>query len=198
MILAFSFSFASERFEARRSLVVQEANDIGTMYLRASYLPAGQADRFRSILRDYTRARLGTFTRDPAIGTAMRRKATGLHDALWSIAVTSARADPSNVELGLLTQALNETIDISTTQYAELRNHMPTPVLRLVLIVALAAMIILGVHLTRTRWPQIVLALVSGFLLATVIAAIIDLDRPLSGLVRIDLTPLQTELQSMQ
>ena len=198
LILAFAFSFASTRFEGRRMLMVQESNNIGTTYLRASYLPAGSADRFREILRDYTRARIATFTRDSAASTAMERKGAALQGALWSIAVGAARADPRNVQLGLLTQTLNETIDVSAAQSAALRSRMPPAVLRLVLIVTLASTTLLGVRLTGAGRPQLLVALISGLVVATVVAEIVDLDYPLSGLVQIDLTPLQRQLQSMQ
>lgn len=198
LILAFAFSFASTRFEGRRVLMVQESNNIGTTYLRASYLPAGSADRFREILRDYTRTRIGTFTKDSAASNAMERKSASLQETLWSIAVAAARADPRNVELGLLTQTLNETIDVSAAQSAALRGRMPAAVLRLVLIVTLASTTLLGVRLTGTDRPQLLVALITGLLVATVVSAIVDLDYPLSGLVRIDLAPLQRQLQSMQ
>jgi len=58
LILGFSFSFASTRFETRRMLVVEEANAIGTTYLRAVSLPVASADQFRSMMRDDAQARL--------------------------------------------------------------------------------------------------------------------------------------------
>jgi hypothetical protein len=198
LILAFAFSFASTRFEGRRLLIVQESNNIGTTYLRASYLPAGSADRFRAILRDYTRARIATFTRNSAASSAMERKSAALQGALWSIAAAAARADPRNVELGLLTQTLNETIDVSAAQSAALHARMPAAVLRLVLIVTLASTTLLGVGLTGPRRPRFLVALMLGLLVATVVSAIVDIDYPLSGRVRIDLAPLQRQLQSMQ
>jgi hypothetical protein len=198
LILAFAFSFASARFEGRRVLVVQESNNIGTTYLRASYLPAGSADRFREILRDYTRTRIETFTNDSAVNDAMERKSAALQRALWSIAVGAARADPRNVQLGLLTQTLNETIDVSATQSAALRGRMPAAVLRLVLIVTLASTTLLGVRLTGAGRTQLLVALISSLVVATVVAEIVDLDYAFGGLVQIDLTPLQKQLQSMQ
>lgn len=198
LILGFSFSFASARFDARRLLIVEEANAIGTTYLRASYLPAGAADRFRSILRDYTQARLAAYAPDPVSSEAMERKSIAMQGALWSVVVAAARDNPRNVQLGLLTQTLNDTIDISTKQSAALRNHVPTAVLGLVLVVNFVSTILLGVHFVRMLQPQIFLALVFGLLFATVVTTVVDLDRPQHGLVRIDVRPLQTQLQGMQ
>ena len=198
LILGFSFSFTSERFNARRLLIVEEANAIGTTYLRGSSLPASATDRFRSILRDYAQVRLATYTRDPASSEAMERKSLAMQDALWSIVVMAAREDPRNVQLALLKQTLNDTIDISTKQSAALHNHMPTAMLGLVLVVTFVAAILLGVHFERMRQPQIFLGLVFGLLFATVVTTVVDLDRPQQGLVRVDLRPLQTQLERMQ
>jgi hypothetical protein len=197
LILGFSFSFTSVRFDARRLLIVEEANAIGTTDLRGSYLPAGAADRFRSILRDYAQARLAVYV-DPARSEAMERKSMALQDALWSLVVLAARDDPRNVQLGLLTQTLNNTIDISTKQSAALRNHVPTAMLNLMLVVSFVAAIFLGVHFEQMRQRQIFLGLIFGLLFATVVTTIVDLDRPQHGFVRVDLRPLQAQLQRMQ
>jgi hypothetical protein len=153
LILGFSFSFASARFDARRLLIVDEANAIGTTYLRASYLPTGAADRFRSMLRDYTQARLGAYAPDPVRSDAMDRKSVGAQDALWSVVVAAARDDPRNMQLGLLTQTLNDTIDISTKQSASLRNHLPAAMLDLVLVMNFSSSTLLGVNFSRTLRP---------------------------------------------
>jgi hypothetical protein len=200
LILGFTFSYASARFDARRLLVVDEANAIGTTYLRASYLPAGAADRFRAVLRDYAQARLATYSLlpDPAASQATERKSIELQDVLWSAVLTAARNDPRNVQLGLLTQTLNETIDISAKQSAALRNHVPTAMLGLVFVVSLVSMILVGVHFARMREPQVFLGIVVALLLATVVTAIVDLDRPQAGLVVVNLRPLETQLQQMR
>jgi hypothetical protein len=57
-ILAFTFSLAASRFDARRQIVVEEANAIGTTYLRAGLLPNGRDVKIRKLLREYVEARL--------------------------------------------------------------------------------------------------------------------------------------------
>src|SRR5262249_7370760 len=53
LLLAFSFSLAISRYEQRRHLVVEEANAIGTVYLRTAFYPGSHADRLRRLLREY-------------------------------------------------------------------------------------------------------------------------------------------------
>ena len=114
------------------------------------------------------------------------------------MAVTAARDDPRNVQLGLLTQTLNDTIDISAKQTAVLRSRVPIAMLRLVLVMSFALAVFVGVLFTHTRRTQIFLTLVLGVLMATAVTEVIDLDAPRSGMVRIDLTPLQTQIESMR
>ena len=57
-ILAFTFGLAASRFDARRQIVVDEANAAGTTYLRAGLLPDGRGVKIRELLRDYVHARL--------------------------------------------------------------------------------------------------------------------------------------------
>ena len=198
LILGFSFSFASNRYDPRRLLVTEEANAIGTTFLRAAFLRAGAADRFRSTLREYTQARLAAYTAPTPAGIgAMERKSIAVQDVLWSLVVMAARDDPRNGQLGLLTQALNQTIDISEKQAAALRSRVPAAMLGLVIVVSLLSTTLLGARFGRARGPQIFLAFLFCLLFATVITEIVDLDHPQRGLVRVDLTSLQSQLQRM-
>src|SRR5215510_11016792 len=56
-ILAFTFGLAAARFDTRRQVLLDEANAIGTTYLRAGMLPE-RGEQVRRLLRDYVNARL--------------------------------------------------------------------------------------------------------------------------------------------
>jgi hypothetical protein len=199
LILAFSFSFSSSRFEARRTLVTDEANAIGTAWLRAAYLPEIEAKRFRSMLAEYTRLRLLAYAYNPDLNVRLQaeKQSIGLQQQLWSIAVKAGRADPKNVQLGLLTQSLNETIDFSAVQAALLRNHLPSLVLNLVVAVSCLVSLLAGTTFGRARAAQPVTSILLCFAFAIVVFTIVDLDRPQRGFIRTNLAPLQTQLQAM-
>ena len=57
-MLAFTFGLAASRFDVRRGLVIDEANAIGTTYLRAGLLPEPHRSDVRSLLREYVDVRL--------------------------------------------------------------------------------------------------------------------------------------------
>jgi hypothetical protein len=200
LILGFSFSYASTRFDARRLLIVDEANAIGTTYLRASNLPASTADKFRTILREYAQARLGIYSHvtEPAIRQVMEHKSIAMQDVLWSILVATELGDTRNVQFGLLTQALNNMIDVSARQSAALQSRLPIVMLVLVLVVSFVAATLVGLHFERMRGLPGFLGLIVALLFATVITTVVDLDRPQAGLVRVSLRPLQMQVQQMR
>lgn len=199
LILAFSFSLTAERFDVRANLVVKEANAISTTYLRASSLHPLDAAHFRSLLKSYTELRLQASAFEPssqARAETSKQTAT-VTDKLWDLAEVTADAHPGDVELGLLTQALNDTFDASDELTVAGSIHMPETVLALILIVTFASAFMLGLTFGRAGTRSISMAVTFSVLFAVVIFAIVDLDRPERGVVNISLAPLQAQLDFM-
>ena len=94
LLLAFTFSLSLQRFESRSDAVVDEANAIGTAYLRAQLLPAALRDDTRRLLREYVdlRVRAGVVAtnEEDRLG-GLLGQAARLQDALWEHARRSAR-----------------------------------------------------------------------------------------------------------
>src|SRR5271168_4616999 len=67
LIIGFTFSMASSRYDQRKSLEEEEANAIGTEYVRADLLPRQDAEKVRGLLRDYLTQRIG-FYNAPNLG----------------------------------------------------------------------------------------------------------------------------------
>ena len=112
-LVAFSFGIVAARFDSRRHLVLEEANAIGTTFLRAEMLPNPQAQSIRHLLRDYTEVRLGAAS---GVSTdQIVRRSEEIHRALWSETVAATAHDRS-VPTGLFIQSLNELIDLHTTR----------------------------------------------------------------------------------
>jgi hypothetical protein len=134
-VLGLSFAQASARFDARRALVVTEANAIGTTWLRASQLEGTAAKRFRQTLIEYTANRLNVYEKpfDPArYRQAMAENARD-QTLLWSIASSALRSHEMNLGLSLLMRSLNDTIDVSVEQLQALSSHVPTAIIVLAL-----------------------------------------------------------------
>ena len=122
-LLAFSFGIAASRFDLRRHVLLDEANAVGTAYLRAAMLPEAQGASIRHLLREYTDVRLQATTGTP-IDQVLRRS-EGIHQQLWTEAVAAAGHDARSVPTGLFIQSLNEVIDLHASRImAALRNRM--------------------------------------------------------------------------
>jgi hypothetical protein len=166
--------------------VVDEANAIGTAYLRAQLLPPPAAQEIADALRRYVDVRLARDGQriDEAALRETITETERLHDYLWARAVKAAQQDPSAIT-GLFVAALNEVIDLHTLRLAAFRNHVPESVFLLLYFVTAMAMAVtgyvagLGGH--RSLWPTAATAL----LVAIVIFVIMDLDRPRRGLITV-------------
>ena len=111
-LLAFVTGMSVNRFDNRRGLVVDEANAIGTTYLRAGYLDEPYASKSRALLREYVDVRIAAL--DPSKLAEMRDRSEQIHAELWSRAEMVARANAQSPVAALYIQSLNEVIDLHT------------------------------------------------------------------------------------
>src|SRR5271167_569395 len=123
-VLAFTFGLAASRFDARRQIVVEEANAIGTTYLRAGLLPNNRGVTIRKLLGEYVDARLEV-VQTGNIEQGLRRS-DELHRQLWKEAEAVGQEHPDSIVVGLFIQSLNETIDVHAKRVlVGLRNRLP-------------------------------------------------------------------------
>jgi hypothetical protein len=138
---------AVTRFEARKQLLVEESNAIGTSYLRAQLIPSPEDAEISNCLRDYVDVRLqyslASTDRDDR-QKAARARAVRLQDEFWSRAAAAAQKDPRSVPAGLLVQSLNTVIDLESARWAASMNHVPGTVIFVVGFVALLSAVLVG------------------------------------------------------
>jgi hypothetical protein len=99
-ILAFTFAFASSRFDNRRQLLLDEANALGTTYLRAGMLPEW-GEEVRRLLRDYIGHRLDA-VRSGDVTEGIRRS-ENIQQQVWTEAETVAQKNLNSIVVGLFT-----------------------------------------------------------------------------------------------
>jgi hypothetical protein len=122
-LLAFTFGLAASRFDTRRELVLDEANAVGTTYLRAALLPEPHGSKIREMLRDYVDARLEAV--EPGKTVSARASSEELHGWLWAQAVIVGEKKPTPIT-GLFIQSLNEVIDLHAKRVTlGMRNRIP-------------------------------------------------------------------------
>lgn len=194
-LLAFTFGLAAARYDMRRQLLLDEANAIGTTYLRAEMLPEGGAG-IQSLLRQYVDLRLDAArTHDLARN---RQRAEALQAQLWARAVPIARQAPDSVIAGLFVQSLNDVIDLHAKRLtADVRTRIPMAIWASMFGVTVLSFGLLGYHagLGSTRRSPAILPVAVTF--AVVIWLIADLDRPLEGTLTLSQQPLVDLRQAM-
>lgn len=181
-MLAFTFSLAASRFEARRQILLQEANAVGTTYLRAGMLSEPMRTDARNLLREYVDVR--TEAVQPGKLEQAMAKSEELHQRLWAVATTAAEKE-KNVITSLFIQALNQVIDLHATRVmAGVRSRVPGIIWIVLYLLLILALVMLGYQsgLAKSRRSIAVLALVIGF--SSVLYLIADLDRPGQGLLQ--------------
>ena len=188
LMIAFTFSGASSRFEGRRELIVEEANDIGTAWLRIDLLPAEAQAPLRELFRRYLDSRLDTYRKAINVEMAMEEyaRSTKLQGEIWAYAVAACRANAAPEAARLLLPALNQMIDITTTRLMATRTHPPGIVFVLLVALALAGALLAGFAMAEGKGRSWVHMLSFAAVLATTVWITIDLEYPRLGLIRVD------------
>ena len=188
LLLAFTFSGAASRFDARRQLVVEEANAIGTAYLRIDVLPHEAQPPLRDKFRRYVEARLDAYRKLPDIAAAKEglARATVLQGEIWGEAVVASRAASPQPATMLLLPALNAMIDITTTRTMAAQMHPPAVIFAMLILLALTGALLAGAGMGGGKdrsWIHMV-----GFAAAMALAVyvILDIEYPRLGLIRVD------------
>jgi hypothetical protein len=188
-LLAFTFGLATSRFDARREVVLDEANAIGTAYLRAAMLPETQAAHVRTLLREYTDIRIQA-AQGGAVDEAIRRS-EAIQGQLWTDAAAAAASDPRSVPIGLFVEALNDVIDLHSKRItAALRTRIPTVIWSVLFGVALLSFGAMGYQAGLTRTRRSPASLVVTVTFAAVLVLVVDVDRSTQGLLRVSQQPM--------
>lgn len=188
LLLAFSFGMAEQRFDARKQLVVEEANAIGTTYLRAQWLPEPDRTEISNLLRLYLDVRLPkdlqTHKLDEVVQDMVMRSEQ-LQDKLWLHAVDIAKKNPGSPIAALFLDTLNNMIDLQTKRLAQFQNRVPESILLLLYVFAVCSVLITGYVSAFGKWLSVLAMFTMIGLLALLLTVILDLDGPQRGLIKV-------------
>jgi hypothetical protein len=198
LILAFGLTLAVGRYQDRRADVVNDANTIGTAYLRAQTLAEPQRSRSLTLLRHYNDLAIRVTYEQP--GSASLRATAAeqgrLQQMLWRLAGEAINARPRDSAPRLYIDSLNAMIDQQGVRLAGLNNHPPNAVLLLELLGAALALGLLALYVSvlgKGLLPVLLAVVVVSFL----VLVTFDLDRPTRGLITIPAAPLLAEKATM-
>ena len=188
LLLGFSFAGATSRLETRREQIVQEANAIGTAYLRLDLVPSGDQPDMRQLFRQYLDARMGMYARlsDRVAADRELARAEHLQREIWSRAVRLSRTDSTQSTARLLLPALNEMMDLTTARSIALHTRLPSLILALLISLALMSGLLAGYGMAKRRHRSWLHALLYAGFISMTVYTVLDLDNPRSGLIRLD------------
>ncbi len=191
LILAFGLTLAVGRYEARRAAVVDDANAIGTTYLRAQMLSEPVRSRSLALLVHYTDSSIRLSHSIP--GSSAQRRViaveNGQQRSLWRLAGQELNQAPIATGPRLYIDSLNSMIDMQTVRVSALNNRVPGAVLGLEVIGAAVALGLLALYLAILG-RGVTTVLIAAGLITLLLLITFDLDRPTRGLIRIPTGPL--------
>jgi len=197
LIIGFTFSMALSRYEQRKNYEEEEANAIGTEYLRAELLPAGDAARVRTLLRDYVDQRMLFYsTRDSVELEQVNARTAALQADMWSAVKAPALAQPTPLS-ALAVAGMNDVINSQGYTQAAWWNRIPFSAWLLVFTIAMCATLLVGIGTKRSGTvPRVLLVL--PLVIALALFLIADIDSPRRGIIRVVPQNLQSLAQSLQ
>jgi hypothetical protein len=188
LLIAFTFSGALTRFDARRIQAVDEANAIGTAYLRIALLPASAQPKLRETMRTYVDARIATYRKLPDLEVAQAEAARSmqLQNEIWAQAVAATRLPDARAGADLLViPAMNEMFDLASARIAATKIHPPMIVYLMLIALAFASALLAGYQSAGEShdWMR---RLGFAVIIAFTVYVILEIEFPRVGFVRID------------
>lgn len=195
-VLAFTFGLASGRFDARKQVLLDEVESIGTTYLRTDLLPSPQRERIQRQLREYVDLRLQA-AMDMDRMTESLVRCEQLHNEMWAETMAVTSAGHRSATDALFIDSLNRTIDLHNRRLATAVLYRIPPLVWMTLFAAAAVCtmmvgFLMGCANTFSRLMVLALAVV----FSAVITLTAALDRPSTRAIRVSQTPMM-ELQRM-
>ena len=182
LIIGFSFQMAVNRFDQRKTYEREEANAIGTAYLRADLLPVEDAGKVRGLLTQYVHQRVLFYTVDDAAQLArIDSETTNLQNALWQTVGRAATANPTPLA-ALAAAGMNDVLNAEGYTQAAWWNRIPLAAWGMMGLIAIAANLVLGFGDRRT---DTVLLLVLPVVVSIAFFLIADIDSPRAGVIRV-------------
>jgi len=190
-MLAISISMADGHFESRRKLILDEANAIGTSHLRARAIGGPHGEQIAHLLIDYTQLRLDFFDagEDQKRLKSVYGKTAAVQQQIWDHASAIAKSAPTPISAIFLT-SLNEVFDLATSRRWALEVRVPPSIIKLLFAFSLLSMGILGYYFGICGFRHTILSLFLIIAFTTAILLIIDLNRPRSGLIQPEQSPI--------
>ncbi|MEY2883897.1 MAG: hypothetical protein RL490_1621 [Pseudomonadota bacterium] len=185
LLIGFTFSMALGRFDDRRAQVVQEANDIGTAWLRAGLADNAAGKALQGKLADYAATRIAPAAGTPQHYAEVKAEGDRLRDEIWTLTTAAISPDRSTAQAAALVSAVNAVLDTATTRETAIDARVPAKVIVLLMLYATVSAFLLGYVLGAYGSHHRGATTLLFILLAMTITIILDLDRPRDGGIKV-------------
>jgi hypothetical protein len=184
LIIGFSFSMAISRYDQRKNYEEEEANAIGTEYVRADLLPAADGAKVKALLTDYLDHRI-TFYRTRSVSGLQQVNAetAQLQAQMWLAVQTPAKAQPTPI-VALAVAGMNDVLNRQGYTQAAWWNRIPIAAWALLLAIAICANLMVGFGARRAK-REAALLFVLPLIISVSFLLIADIDSPRGGIIRV-------------
>jgi hypothetical protein len=184
LIIGFSFSMATNRYDQRKNYEEEEANAIGTEYLRADLLPAADAERVHALLGKYVNQRILFYTtRGKANLTPIKAYTAQLQAELWSVVKESAESRPAPI-IALVASGMNDVLNSQGYTQAAWWNRLPVAAWGLMALIAICCSMLAGYGVKDMKAERILLPILP-LVVSIAFFLIADIDSPQGGVIRV-------------
>ena len=188
LLVAFTFTGAATRFDARRSLVTEHVNAIGTAWLRLDLLAAPEREKARDGFRRYVDTQLeilGNSGNNDAVRAGMGRLSS-IQQEIWETLIQADKSDKSLPLTQVVLPPVNEMFDLSTTRYMAARQHPPVAVFLMLGLLVLVSGLVAGFGMAKAARQSALHLFGFAALMALSVYLILDIEYPRLGIIRID------------
>jgi hypothetical protein len=194
LIIGFTFSMSVGRYDQRKNYEEEEANAIGTEYVRADLLPASDAANVRALLASYLAQRIENYkSRDQQQLRQIDTETARLQNRMWSAVSVPATAQPTPV-IALVVAGMNDVLNSQGYSQAAWRNRVPIEAWALLIIISIFCNLMIG-YGAQGRAPFVLLIL--PVVLSIALFLIADIDSPRGGLIRVRPLNLESLAESL-
>jgi hypothetical protein len=190
LLIAFIFSASASRFDERRKLIIEQANALGTAWLRTELLPESDRAPIRQRMRQWVADSLDLMPRAPHLDPAARQARLDdlgrLQTEAWQLAVAAVDRHPRPNYAQLVLPPMNDWIDLSTTRLTMDHRGPPPFSIPTLVVMSLVGSVLIGYEMGKRprRSPLHMLAFAG--VIAFAVYIIVDLNSARAGLIRID------------
>lgn len=182
LIIGFSFSMVITRYDQRKNYEEDEANAIGTEFVRADLLPAEDKVKIREMLKLYLEQRVLFYeARDAQQLTRINSATAHLQVGLWS-AVQAATLKQPTCTVALAASGMNDVLNSQGYTQAAWWNRLPMGAWLFLLVIAALCNFLIGYSSHRN---DLVVLMILPLAVSISFFLIADIDSPRRGLIQV-------------